>query len=141
MGSTSTKSGQLFEQKFESLLIQYGFNYTKSYEVLTMTGKRKIDFVIHSKFGKVLAECKYRNPGGQIAAKRYAATGLFTTMYEYRQLFPSDLMLAVVNDLSILQPGNQSYVPLLASIGVEVLWFEKTGKPSTFLIRKLKELK
>lgn len=140
MGAESNKAGREFEQRFEELLERYKLKYSKGYDVMTMTGIRRIDFVVASKFGKVIVECKYKDPNGQIAAKRYASTGLFTLMYEYRKLFPAELMLAIVNDISILKPGKQNYIPLLASIGVEILSFEANGKPSKFLLRKLEEL-
>jgi hypothetical protein len=38
-------AGRSFEQKFETTVKQHGFSYTNGYEVLTMTGKRKIDGV------------------------------------------------------------------------------------------------
>ena len=46
MAKASSNTGKIFEQKVESLLKQYGLKYTKGYEVLTITGRRKIDFVI-----------------------------------------------------------------------------------------------
>jgi hypothetical protein len=141
MGAVSSKLGQKFEKDFETLLKKIGLKYTKSYSVMTITGLRRIDFVIHSRWGKVIAECKYRDPSGTNAAKRDAATGLFTTMYEYRHLFPADMLIVVVNDRAILEPGNQRYISLLASIGVEVLWYDAPGKPNQILVRKLQELK
>jgi len=140
MGAESSKAGKDFEAKIEHILKEYGLNYIKSYNVRTITGKRTIDFVIITRIGKAIIEAKYRDESGQNAAHRYAAEGIFTVMYEYRLLYPNDQLIAIVNNLSILQPGKQNYIALLASIGVEVLACEKNGQPEKLLTRKLEEL-
>lgn len=140
MGIISTENGKKFESIVEDLLKKYEIKYIKNYTVRTISGKRKIDFVAYTKIGRVFVEAKYRNPNGDDASKRMAAEGLFIVMYEYKQLFPSEQLIGIVNDLSILRPGNQNYISLLASIGVEVFAF-KNEKPDELLIRKFEEIK
>ncbi|MBN2352087.1 MAG: hypothetical protein JXD23_05905 [Spirochaetales bacterium] len=140
MGSESNKAGKLFEDNVEKLLTIYKLGHIKSYDVRTITGKRTIDFVIPSRLGKVIIEAKYRAPKGQNAALKYAAEDLFTVMYEYRLLFPQAQLIAIVNDLGILQPGNHDHLPLLTSIGVEVFTINENGKPDKQLLQKLEEL-
>jgi|GEM_PF-5944250 hypothetical protein len=140
MEKVSTIHGQKFENDVEDILIKNKVKYIKNYVVRTVSGKRKIDFVVFTKIGRVFIEVKYREVNGDNARKRMAAESLFIVMYEYKQLFPGEQLVGIVNDLQILMPGAQNYISLLASIGVEVFGF-KDGNPDDLLLRKIEEIK
>jgi Holliday junction resolvase len=140
MGLISTEHGKDFESAVENILQKNGIKYIKNYVVRTISGMRKIDFVALTKMGRVFIEVKYRDPDGDTASKRAAAEGLFIVMYEYKQLFPGEQLLGIVNDLRILKPGEQNYISLLASIGVEVFGFNN-NVPDKLLTRKMEEIR